>query len=117
VRPPGKAARQQCTDLCARDGDGPSHAALAEGESGIREAARPAQAARAVARRQATSHGIVIVAAHGACRAREHAPSRPGVGSTTYGSTAFHAASAASEVSAKRYRYTSKERDEETGFY
>jgi hypothetical protein len=33
-----------------------------------------------------------------------------------YGSTAFHAASAASEVSAKRYRYTSKERDEETGF-
>jgi RHS repeat-associated protein len=34
-----------------------------------------------------------------------------------YGSTAFHAASAASEVSAKRYRYTSKERDEETGFY
>jgi RHS repeat-associated protein len=34
-----------------------------------------------------------------------------------YGSTAFHAASTGSGVSAKRYRYTSKERDEETGFY
>jgi RHS repeat-associated protein len=39
------------------------------------------------------------------------------VGSTTYGSTAFHAASTGSGVSARRYRYTSKERDEETGFY
>ena len=34
-----------------------------------------------------------------------------------YGSTAFSATSASSEVSAKRYRYTGKERDEETGLY
>jgi RHS repeat-associated protein len=34
-----------------------------------------------------------------------------------YGSTAFHAADGAVEVSAKRYRYTGKERDEETGLY
>jgi RHS repeat-associated protein len=34
-----------------------------------------------------------------------------------YGSTAFHASSGSTEVSAKRYRYTSKERDEETGLY
>jgi len=32
-----------------------------------------------------------------------------------YGSTAFHSAKAGAEVSAKRYRYTGKERDEETG--
>jgi RHS repeat-associated protein len=34
-----------------------------------------------------------------------------------YGSTAFSAAKAGVEVSAKRYRYTGKERDEETGLY
>jgi RHS repeat-associated protein len=34
-----------------------------------------------------------------------------------YGSTAFSATIASSEVSAKRYRYTGKERDEETGLY
>ena len=34
-----------------------------------------------------------------------------------YGSTAFHSAKAGAEVSAKRYRYTGKERDEETGLY
>jgi RHS repeat-associated protein len=34
-----------------------------------------------------------------------------------YGSTSYEAAEAASEVSKKRYRYTGKERDEETGFY
>jgi RHS repeat-associated protein len=34
-----------------------------------------------------------------------------------YGSTAFHVADGNAEVSAKRYRYTSKERDEETGLY
>jgi RHS repeat-associated protein len=34
-----------------------------------------------------------------------------------YGSSAFHAADGAVEVSAKRYRYTGKERDEETGLY
>ncbi|MFZ0420269.1 MAG: SpvB/TcaC N-terminal domain-containing protein, partial [Candidatus Sulfotelmatobacter sp.] len=34
-----------------------------------------------------------------------------------YGSTSFEAAQAASEVSKKRYRYTGKERDDETGFY
>lgn len=34
-----------------------------------------------------------------------------------YGSTSFHAAHSATEVSAKRYRYTGKERDEETGLY
>src|SRR5690606_10979128 len=34
-----------------------------------------------------------------------------------YGSTAFHTAKAGAEVSAKRYRYTGKERDEETGLY
>lgn len=34
-----------------------------------------------------------------------------------YGSTAFHLSSALSEVSAKRYRYTGKEKDEETGLY
>jgi RHS repeat-associated protein len=34
-----------------------------------------------------------------------------------YGSTSFEAAEIASEVSKKRYRYTGKERDEETGFY
>jgi RHS repeat-associated protein len=34
-----------------------------------------------------------------------------------YGSTSFEATQAASEVSKKRYRYTGKERDEETGFY
>jgi len=34
-----------------------------------------------------------------------------------YGSTSFEAAETASEVSKKRYRYTGKERDEETGFY
>ncbi len=34
-----------------------------------------------------------------------------------YGSTSFEAAEAASEVSKKRYRYTGKERDDETGFY
>lgn len=33
-----------------------------------------------------------------------------------YGSTSFQAVSSAIEVSAKRYRYTGKERDEETGF-
>jgi RHS repeat-associated protein len=33
-----------------------------------------------------------------------------------YGTTAYHAADAAVEVSAKRYRYTGEERDEETGF-
>jgi RHS repeat-associated protein len=34
-----------------------------------------------------------------------------------YGSTSFEAAETASDVSKKRYRYTGKERDEETGFY
>ena len=34
-----------------------------------------------------------------------------------YGSTSFEAARASSEVSKKRYRYTGKERDDETGFY
>jgi RHS repeat-associated protein len=33
----------------------------------------------------------------------------------SYGTTSFHAARSAVEVSAKRYRYTGKERDEETG--
>ncbi len=35
---------------------------------------------------------------------------------TPYGSTAYQAARNAAEVSLKRYRYTGKERDEETGF-
>ena len=34
-----------------------------------------------------------------------------------YGSTSYEAAQANSEVSKKRYRYTGKERDDETGFY
>ncbi|UQA60396.1 SpvB/TcaC N-terminal domain-containing protein [Polyangium aurulentum] len=34
-----------------------------------------------------------------------------------YGTTAFHAVASGVEVSAKRYRYTGKERDEETGLY
>ena len=34
-----------------------------------------------------------------------------------YGSTAFHTANGAAQVSAKRYRYTGKEKDEETGLY
>ncbi|TKC89017.1 RHS repeat domain-containing protein, partial [Polyangium fumosum] len=34
-----------------------------------------------------------------------------------YGTTAYHAAVSGVEVSAKRYRYTGKERDEETGLY
>ncbi|MFZ1011304.1 MAG: RHS repeat-associated core domain-containing protein, partial [Candidatus Sulfotelmatobacter sp.] len=34
-----------------------------------------------------------------------------------YGSTSFESADTASEVSKKRYRYTGKERDEETGLY
>jgi RHS repeat-associated protein len=34
-----------------------------------------------------------------------------------YGSTSYEANNASSEVSRKRYRYTGKERDEETGFY
>jgi RHS repeat-associated protein len=34
-----------------------------------------------------------------------------------YGSTAFRAADSSVDVSAKRYRYTGKERDDETGFY
>jgi RHS repeat-associated protein len=34
-----------------------------------------------------------------------------------YGSTSFEAGQSASEVSKKRYRYTSKERDDESGFY
>jgi RHS repeat-associated protein len=34
-----------------------------------------------------------------------------------YGSTAFHVGDGNAEVSAKRYRYTGKERDEETGLY
>jgi RHS repeat-associated protein len=34
-----------------------------------------------------------------------------------YGSTSFQAVSSSIEVSAKRYRYTGKERDEETGLY
>jgi RHS repeat-associated protein len=34
-----------------------------------------------------------------------------------YGSTSFQTGSSAAEVSLKRYRYTGKERDEETGFY
>ena len=34
-----------------------------------------------------------------------------------YGSTSYQAAPGAVEVSPKRYRYTGKERDEETGFY
>jgi RHS repeat-associated protein len=34
-----------------------------------------------------------------------------------YGSTAFHTADGAAQVSAKRYRYTGKEKDEETGLY
>ena len=35
----------------------------------------------------------------------------------SYGSTAFQSAAASSGASAKRYRYTGKERDEETGLY
>nr|AYM54273.1 hypothetical protein [Sorangium cellulosum] len=34
-----------------------------------------------------------------------------------YGTTAYHSATSAAEVSQKRYRYTGKERDEETGLY
>jgi RHS repeat-associated protein len=34
-----------------------------------------------------------------------------------YGDTSYQAVSAAIEVSSKRYRYTGKERDDETGFY
>jgi len=34
-----------------------------------------------------------------------------------YGTTAFHTADGNAEISAKRYRYTGKERDEETGLY
>ncbi|APR86768.1 insecticidal toxin complex protein [Minicystis rosea] len=34
-----------------------------------------------------------------------------------YGTTAYQSASSAAEVSRKRYRYTGKERDEETGLY
>jgi RHS repeat-associated protein len=34
-----------------------------------------------------------------------------------YGTTAYQAANGNAEVSGKRYRYTGKERDEETGFY
>ena len=34
-----------------------------------------------------------------------------------YGSTSYQAVSSAAEVSLKRYRYTGKERDEETGLY
>ncbi|MFT3775410.1 MAG: toxin TcdB middle/C-terminal domain-containing protein [Minicystis sp.] len=34
-----------------------------------------------------------------------------------YGTTAYHSASSAVEVSRKRYRYTGKERDEETGLH
>jgi RHS repeat-associated protein len=34
-----------------------------------------------------------------------------------YGSTSYQAVSSTIEVSAKRYRYTGKERDDETGFY
>jgi RHS repeat-associated protein len=34
-----------------------------------------------------------------------------------YGTTAYHAMASGVEVSAKRYRYTGKERDEETGLY
>ena len=34
-----------------------------------------------------------------------------------YGGTAYQAASNLAEVKLKRYRYTGKERDEETGFY
>src|SRR5690606_7530242 len=34
-----------------------------------------------------------------------------------YGTTAFHVADGNAQVSAKRYRYTGKERDEETGLY
>ena len=34
-----------------------------------------------------------------------------------YGSTAFHLWSSSAEVSAKRYRYTGKEKDEESGLY
>ena len=34
-----------------------------------------------------------------------------------YGTTAYHAGTGAAEVSLKRYRYTGKERDEETGLY
>jgi RHS repeat-associated protein len=34
-----------------------------------------------------------------------------------FGDTSFHTATGAAEVSAKRYRYTGKERDEETGLY
>ena len=36
---------------------------------------------------------------------------------TPYGSTAYCAGRSAAEVSLKRYRYTGKERDEETGLY
>ena len=35
----------------------------------------------------------------------------------SYGSTAFHTADGNAEVSAKRYRYTGKEKDDETGLY
>jgi RHS repeat-associated protein len=34
-----------------------------------------------------------------------------------YGSTAFHTADGTAQVSAKRYRYTGKEKDDETGLY
>jgi RHS repeat-associated protein len=34
-----------------------------------------------------------------------------------YGATAYHSGTGAAEVSLKRYRYTGKERDEETGLY
>jgi RHS repeat-associated protein len=34
-----------------------------------------------------------------------------------YGTTAYHSGTGAAQVSLKRYRYTGKERDEETGLY
>jgi RHS repeat-associated protein len=51
-------------------------------------------------------------------RARpEHAGVGPHEEYHPYGSTAFSAASGAVQVSAKRYRYTGKEREEATGLY
>src|SRR6185437_8581668 len=35
----------------------------------------------------------------------------------SYGTTAYHAGTGAAEASLKRYRFTGKERDEETGLY
>ncbi|MFI0481124.1 RHS repeat-associated core domain-containing protein [Actinomadura sp. 9N215] len=68
-------------------------------------------AAETVHRYQLSDHlGSVTVEVDGNCAVLSYEEYHP------YGTTSFHAAKGAAEVSLKRYRFTGKEKDAETGF-